>query len=61
MQYKVANIRIELDSRSVPVTYDPSHGIPLTSVVPVSEDFIHKLISQSQAKGSSLDPIPTSL
>jgi hypothetical protein len=61
MHDKIANIRRELDSRSVPVTYDPFHGTSLTCFAPVSEDFVRKLISQSQSKSCSLDPVPTSL
>ena len=30
MHTKIANIRRELDFRSVPVTYDPFHGTTLT-------------------------------
>ena len=61
MHNEIAEIRRELDSRSVPVTYDPFHGTTLISFVLVSENFINKLISQAQSKTGSLDPIPTSL
>ena len=58
---EIANIRRQLDSRAVPVTYNLFHGTTLTSFVPVSENFIHKLISQSQSESCSLDPILFSL
>ena len=61
MHNKIADIRRELDSRSVPVTYSPFHGTTLTSFVLVFDNFINKLISQSQSKTDSLDPIPASL
>ena len=34
------------------------HMTPLTSFAPVSEDFIHKLISQSQSERCSVNPVP---
>ena len=46
MHNKIANTRREHDSRSGHVTHYPFHVVPLTSLAPVSEDVIQKLISR---------------